>query len=163
CPPNSNWTPASRSCAGISPSSLSDRVSDAVTRALCRAQNKAVATPVRASPTTSTRLPRNSIDPGISISKNATAICRAFFPRSPQLQRRQRKQRKHQRGNPETHNHFALAPAHQLKMMMNGRHAKNALATQLEGADLQNHRERFQHKNATYKHKQNFLLDNHRD
>ena len=60
--------PASRNFAGASPSSLSGRESVAVTIALCLAQNSAVATPVRASPTASTRIFRNSIDPGISLT-----------------------------------------------------------------------------------------------
>src|SRR5271165_1510604 len=127
CPPNSSVTPASRNFAGASPSSPSVRDSVAVTMALCLAQKSAVATPVRASPTTSTRIFRNSIDPGIS----RTAQPFRAGP-SPQLQRRQGEQRKHQRRNPEPHNHLALAPPQQLKMVMDGRHAENPLAAQLE-------------------------------
>src|SRR5260370_41267603 len=47
-------------------------------------------------------------------------------------------------------------------MMMQRRHAKNTLARQTERYHLQNHGERFQHKNAANKKQQNFLLDGHR-
>src|SRR5438067_10582827 len=44
-----------------------------------------------------------------------------------QFQGRQRKQRKHQGGNPEADDHLRFAPAQQFEMVMNRRHAKNAL------------------------------------
>src|SRR5271157_6484108 len=154
CPPSSNVTPASRSLAGTSPSSPSTRASVAVTIALCLAQKSAVATPVRASPTTSTRILRNSIDPGIS------STARPFRARpSPQFQRRQREQREHQRRNPEAHDHLALAPTQQFKMVMDRRHAENSLAAQFERTHLQNHRERFDHENSADEEQQHFLLD----
>jgi len=55
---------------------------------------------------------------------------------SAQFQGRQREQRKHQRRNPETHNHLAFAPSQQFKMMVNRRHAENPLPAQLEGTHL---------------------------
>src|ERR1700736_4400465 len=48
-------------------------------------------------------------------------------------------------------------------MMVDRRHAKNALAAQFERPYLQNNRERFHHKNSSNKKQQNFLLDDHRD
>src|SRR5712692_2488258 len=48
-------------------------------------------------------------------------------------------------------------------MMVDGRHAKNAFAAQLERTDLQNHRHRFDNENPAYKKEQNLLLDNHRN
>src|SRR5258708_26532310 len=48
-------------------------------------------------------------------------------------------------------------------MMMNRRHAKNALAAQFERAHLQNHRERFHHKYSADKKQQNLLLDDYRN
>src|ERR1700720_2407025 len=152
CPPNSNLTPAARNLAGTSPNSLSARVSVAVTIALCPAQKSAVATPVRASPTTSTRFFRSSIEPGIFLTPSL------FRASSAQFQSRQRKQRKHQRRNPEPHNHFALAPSQQFEMVMNRSHAENAFPAHLERPHLQNHRERFQHEHPADKHQQHFLL-----
>src|SRR5260221_11989004 len=48
-------------------------------------------------------------------------------------------------------------------MMMNRRHAKNALATEFERANLQNHRERFHDKYSADKKEQNLLLDDDRN
>src|ERR1700722_13605430 len=107
-PPSSSDTPAPRSCATLSPISASVRDSVAVTIAPRAAQNSAVATPVRASPTTSTRLFFNSIELLL-----------------PQFQGRQRKQRKNQRDDPEAHDYFRLAPAYQFEMMVDRGHAKN--------------------------------------
>src|ERR1700687_1481933 len=157
-PPSSRLTPAVRSGAIASPISLSGRTSVAVTVAPRAAQKSAVATPVLASPTTSTRLPRNS---------NALAITRAVpfqqIVRLPQFQRRQRKQCENQRRDPEPHDHFRFAPAHQLKMMMNGRHPKDALAAQFERAHLHDHGKCFDHENAADEKKQDLLLDDDRD
>src|SRR6267143_127105 len=101
-PPSSSLMPGARSGAIASPISFSVRASVAVTFAPRAAQKSAVARPVLASPTTSTRLPRNSNGFGINLAK--------FFNRSaslPQLQRGQRKQRKNQRGDPKPHDHLA--------------------------------------------------------
>src|SRR6266566_6541796 len=157
-PPSSRLTPAVRSGAIASPISFSVRASVAVTFAPRAAQKSAVATPVLANPTTSTRLPRNSNGFAINLAR--------FFNRSaslPQLQRRQRKQRKNQRGDPKPHDHFRFAPTEQFEMMMNGRHAEDALAAQFERAHLQNHRNSFQYKNAADEKQQDLLLDNDRN
>src|SRR6267143_1084726 len=153
-PPGSRLTPAVRSGAMASPIPFSVRASVAVTFAPRAAQKSAVATPVLASPTTSTRLPLNSNEFGI--------FAEMPFP-LPQLQRRQRKQRKNQRGDPKPHDHFRFAPTEQFEMVMDGRHPENALAAQLERAHLQNHRNGFQHKNAANEEQQNLLLDDDRD
>src|SRR6266478_1318979 len=157
-PPNSRLTPAVRRGAIASPISFSVRVSVAVTLAPRAAQKSAVATPVLASPTTSTRLPRNSNEFGINLAK--------FLNRSaslPQLQCRQRKQRKNQRGDPKPHDHFRFAPTEQFEMMMNGRHAEDALAAQFEGAHLQNHGKCFNNEDTADEKEQDFLLDDDRD
>src|SRR5437879_13062905 len=138
-PPRSRLTPAVRSGAIASPISFSVRASVAVTFAPRAAQKSAVATPVLANPTTSTRLPRNSNGFAINLAK--------FFNRSaslPQLQRRQRKQRKNQRGDPKPHDHFRFAPTEQFEMMMNGRQWEDALAAQFERAHPENHGKRLQ-------------------
>src|SRR5579859_4610774 len=112
---------AARSLAAVSPSSGSGRVSVAVTIAPCLAQKSEVARPVRARPITKTFFP---------VSSNISL---------PQFQSRQSKQRKNQGGDPEANNDFRFAPAEQLKMMVNRRHAEDAFTAQLERADLQNH------------------------
>src|ERR1700674_2722200 len=81
----------------------------------------------------------------------------------PQLQRRQRKQGKNQRGDPKPHDHFRFAPAEQFEMVMNRRHAKNALPAQLERAHLQNHGKRFDDEDPANEKEQDFLLDDDRD
>src|SRR6266446_7443194 len=157
-PPNSSFTPAARSGASASPISFSDRVSVAVTFAARAAQKSEVATPVLASPTTSTRLPRNSNGFAIYLAKplNKNALL-------PQLQGRQCKQRKNQRCDPKPHDDFRFAPTQQLEMVMNGRHAKNALAAQLERTHLQDHGERLDHENAANEKEKDFLLDDDGD
>src|SRR6266446_4066105 len=157
-PPNSRFTPAARKDLVASPISLSDRASVAVTLAPRAAQNCAVVTPVLASPTTSKRLPRNSNGFAISVAKPSVQIVSL-----PQFQRRQREQREYQCCDPEAHDHFRFAPAHQFEMVMDRRHAKDALAPQLERPHLQNHGERFNHKNPADKKEQNLLLDNYGD
>src|ERR1700682_3457616 len=146
-PPSSSVTPAARSFAAVSAICGSGRSSVAVTRAPRAAANRAVATPVRASPTTSTCLPASSI-PGLNSL--------------PQFQRRQGKQREDQRRDPEPHDNFRFAPSSQLEMMMQRGHAENTLPCQAERRHLQNHRKRFQHENAANKKQENFLLDGDR-
>ena len=51
------------------------------------------------------------------------------FERLPQLQRRQRKQREHQRQDPEAGDHLRLGPSSQLEVVMQRSHAEDAFAT----------------------------------
>src|ERR1017187_7137139 len=153
-PPSSNLHPAARSFAAASDS---ERPSVAVTMAPRAAQKSAVAMPVRASPTTNTRLPSSSI-PGFTHSLLTTQELQL-----PQLQRGQRKQCKNQCGNPEAHDYFGLAPTRQLKMMVNRRHPKNAAARYAIRRHLKNHGERFNHENSAHKKQQYFLLDDDGD
>src|ERR1700683_3521058 len=48
-------------------------------------------------------------------------------------------------------------------MVMQRRHAKNALAGELERSHLQNYRKRLQYKNSANRKQQNFLLNDHRN
>src|ERR1039458_1083536 len=125
------------SSAGISLRNWSSRLASlTVTCAPRDSRNSAAAMPDLPSPTTRTRLPLTSID--------------AFLPWSgpyfnlPQFQRGECKQCEDQRADPEAHNHLRLRPAKLLKVMVQRRHEKDALATQFERTHLQNHRERFQ-------------------
>src|SRR5580658_1258850 len=81
----------------------------------------------------------------------------------PQFQRGQRKQREDQRRDPKTHDDFRLAPSQQFKMMMDGGHSKNTLASELEGTDLQDHRERLDNKDSANEKQENLLFDDDRN
>src|SRR6267154_5774538 len=112
---------------------------------------------------------RRKIEPWLFLCAPLPPLARAYFsvlqgPAClPQFQSRQREQRKYQRGDPKAHDHFRFAPTQQLKVMVNRRHAEDALPAQLERADLQNHGERFDNKNSAYKKEQDLLLDDHGD
>src|ERR1700687_6198940 len=153
CPPSSKWTPAAFKDLAASPISSSERASVAVTLAHRAAQNCPAATPVLASPTTSTRLPRTSNGCAISVAESLIQNVPL-----PQFQRCQREQREYQRRDPKAHDHFRFAPAHQFEMMMNRRHTEDPLSPQLERSHLQNYGERFNHKNSADKKKQHLLL-----
>ena len=60
---------------------------------------------------------------------------------SPQLQRRQADHRQHESDDPEAHDDLRLRPAELFEMMMDRRHAKDALAGQLERGDLDDDRQ----------------------
>src|ERR1700691_1754962 len=79
----------------------------------------------------------------------------------PQFQGRQRKQRKHQRRNPEAHNHLRLRPAQQFEVMVNRRHLENAFLAQLVRTDLQYHRQRLDNENPSDEGQQQFMFDHH--
>src|SRR5713101_5782055 len=85
------------------------------------------------------------------------------FEPLPQFQRGQRSERKDQRRNPEAHDDFRLAPAHQLEMMVDRGHAKNALPREAERGDLQNHRQRLDNENAADEKEQDLLLEDDGD
>ena len=59
---------------------------------------------------------------------------------SPQLQRRKSDHRQHEGDDPESHDDLRLRPSKLLKVMMDRRHAKHALAGKLERCDLHNDR-----------------------
>ena len=87
-PPSSSVQPASRSFAAASPSSAAARSSVAVTRAPRAAQNSAVATPVRASPTTSTRLPASSMPGRNALHLNFSVVSENSANTSATIQNR---------------------------------------------------------------------------
>src|SRR5690348_2657077 len=137
-------TPAARSDSTFSAKADSGFSSTAVTRAPYAAQNFADTNPVRASPTTRTRLPSSS-------TVGRTPL--------PQFQSRERKQGKHQCRDPEAHDDFGFAPTNQFEMMMQRRHFKNALASQPIRGHLQNDRKRLNDEYAADGKQENFLLD----
>src|SRR5436190_20206040 len=79
---------------------------------------------------------------------------------SAQLQRREAEQREDDRHDDEPRDDLRLAPANQLEVMMERRHAEQALPTRrLEIPDLQDHRKRLEHEHAADNRQQQLLLD----
>src|SRR5882762_604808 len=120
-------------------------------RALWPLPSWPVPRPARACPATQTDSPFRSRE---TLNRNASL---------PQLQCRQRKQGKNQRGDPKPHDHFRFAPTEQFEMVMDGGHAKDALAAQLERTHLQNHGKRFDYEDPADEKEQDFLLDDNGD
>src|SRR5262245_3494966 len=144
-PPSSSRTP---SALRRSARSNVSRISVSVTSAPRLAASSAAAMPLRAAPTTTTRRPR-------------TENTFASTP-SPQLQRRQTEQRKDDRHDHKARDHLRLTPSDQFEVMVNRRHLEHALAGELEGGDLDDHRERFHDEHAADDRQQQFLLDQDR-
>src|SRR5678815_4135408 len=141
-PPNSSSTPASRSRA---PSSTLARLSVSTTRAPRRTSSSAAAMPLRAAPTTTARRPT---------TENASPPTS-----SPQLQRCQTEQRKNDRRDQKSRDDLRLAPSEQLEVVVQRCHLEHALAGQLEGGDLDDHRHPLEHEDAADDRQQQFLLD----
>src|SRR5436309_3541474 len=115
CPPISRPIP---SCRSGSASGIPLRVSDKVTIAPRSARSLAAAIPLRAAPTTVTRLP---------VTSNCLAAIRPSCSVSSQLQRRQAEQRKYDRHDDEPRDHLRFAPADQLEVMVQRRHLEHSL------------------------------------
>src|SRR5262245_49561141 len=144
-PPTSSATPASRSRAL---SGTLWRLSVSTTCAPRRASSSAAAIPLRAAPTTTTRRPT---------TENASSATP-----SPQLQRCQTEQRKDDRRDQKACDDLGLAPSDQFEVVMQRRHLEHPLAGQLEGGDLDDHRQAFEHEDAADDRQQQFLLDEDR-
>src|SRR6516225_600740 len=174
CPPVSTVIPWSRS-RGISSRNWSgDLVSETVTRAPCSFRNNAEATPDFPSPTTSTRLSLSSTWKSIFTTQtqghrealkvfSVPPCLRGEIDLLPQLQRRQGKQGKYQRRDPEAHDHLRLRPAQQLEVVMNRGHLEDAFLAHLVRRHLQYYRESFNHEHAADERQQQFLLDHDGD
>src|SRR3984957_20261596 len=115
------WWPASRAGA------LS---SQAITSAPPSFKARTEAKPVRASPNTATIFPGK--------------LLAAIMP-LPEFQSGEAGQRQHHRHDPETDHDGGLGPAQLLVMMMDGGHAEDALAGELERDHLHNHRYGLEH------------------
>src|SRR5258707_5050632 len=71
-----------------------------------------------------------------------------IIDRSPQLQRGEASERQHHRDDPEADHDLRLGPAELLEMMMDRRHAEDALARELERHHLHDDGDRLQHEQA---------------
>src|SRR6185503_18214849 len=69
-------------------------------------------------------------------------------PLSPQLQSGEAEQREDEGHDPEADDDLRLLPAHQLEVVVQGRHAEDALAAQLEGGHLQDDGQGLDHEQA---------------
>src|SRR5512146_656210 len=87
----------------------------------------------------------------------------AASPISPHLQGGQAHQHQDHGDDPETHDDAWLGPALELEMVMQRRHAEDALTGELERAHLQNHRYRLCYENATHDEQHYLLAHDHRE
>src|SRR5213076_2532381 len=79
-----------------------------------------------------------------------------------ELQRREREQRAHHRDDPEADDDLRLGPAEELEVVMDGRHAEDALAAELEGDHLPDHRERLADEHPAHQHEHQLLAGDER-
>src|SRR5690606_20335612 len=80
-----------------------------------------------------------------------------------QLQGREREERADERDDPEADDDLRLGPAEQLEVVVDRRHAEDPLPAELEGADLEDHRERLDDEDAADDRQDERLLARERD
>src|SRR5438093_12704362 len=86
---------------------------------------------------------RSSLRSPLSLPASFASLTMGYPDRLlAELQRREREQRTHHRDDPEADDDLRLGPAEELEVVMDGRHAEDALAAELEGDHLPDHRER---------------------
>src|ERR1700678_3930734 len=129
------WWPASRAPA------LS---SQAITSAPPSFKARTLAKPVRASPNTATIFPGK--------------LLAAIMP-LPEFQGGEAGQRQHHRHDPETDHDGGLGPAQLLVMVMDRRHAEDALASELETHHLHDHRHGLEHEQSADNRQHDLMLD----
>ncbi len=81
----------------------------------------------------------------------------------PQFQGCKANQHQNHGDDPEADDHPRLWPALEFKVVVDRRHAEHALAGQLEGGDLDHHRQGFHHEDAAHDEQHDFLADDHGD
>src|SRR5690606_35307191 len=81
---------------------------------------------------------------------------------SPQLERRKPDQRQYDGDDPETNDDGWLLPALLLVVVMQRRHAEDALSGQLVGKDLDDDGDRLEHEEAANDPKDDLVLGDHR-
>src|SRR5262249_28112494 len=159
CPPVHSRPPSRSSERASADSAARSPASDARTRPPTRRMSRAAATPLLARPTTETVLPASHrryagpppVAPFMSSSSSCTQLAAALSigaqvpSRSPELQRREREERQHERQDPEPDDDLRLGPALHLVVMVERRHPEHAPARELERRDLDDHRPRLDH------------------
>src|SRR5262249_11285909 len=141
CAPSSSLAPLSPSPLTSASRSAAGLRSVATTCAPRRRRSSAAATPERAIPTTTALLPSSSTGS------------------SPQLERRDRGEREDERHDEEADDDLRLLPPDELEVVVEGSHAEDPLARQLEGGDLEDHRHRLGHEHPAHHHQEQLLLD----
>src|SRR5690606_13528978 len=86
----------------------------------------------------------------------------SFFA-STQFQGGQTDQHEDHRDDPEAHDDARFGPAFEFEVVVDRRHAEHPLAGQLEGGNLNHHREGFHDEHPTHDEQHDLLADNHRD
>src|SRR5215472_12391858 len=114
---------------------------------------RAAARPERARPNTATFLP----------SKPRTGIMAPLQALLSQLQGGEAQEGQHDGDDPEPDHDGGFGPAQTLKMVVDRRHAENALAGQPEGGDLHHHRYGLEHEEAAHNRKHDLVLRGHGD
>src|SRR4051794_5931175 len=171
--------PASAACASRSPPS-----SPATTLAPPARSAWQLARPEPPRPNTATVLPANEVtgimtlypsfrgsrsenpesrDSGSPLRVVRNDVGNASTPSSPQLQGRKAGQRQHHRNDPEPDHDLRLGPALLFEMVMQWRHAEDALAGELERGDLHDHRDSLQHEQPTNHREHDLVLHRDRD
>src|SRR5579862_491668 len=138
--PSRSSTPAGTRGAPLA----AGRASATRTRAPRCASAAATASPVRRKPTTRTCRPG-------SIAASA------------ELQRREREQRTDDRDDPEADDDLRLGPAEELEVVVDRRHAEDALPPQLERHHLADHRQRLDDEDAADDQQHELLARDERD
>src|SRR5579863_7800645 len=82
---------------------------------------------------------------------------------SSEFERGEREEGHDQASDPEAGDDFRFLPAEGFEVMMQRGHFEDALAAELEAADLEDHREAFDHVDAADEEKKNFLFEKNRD
>src|SRR6476660_3210873 len=83
--------------------------------------------------------------------------------RSPQLQRGESSEREHDRNDPEADHDLGFGPAELLEMVVDRRHAKHALAGQLERKHSHYHRHGLQHEQSAHHREHDLMLGGDRN
>src|SRR5262245_29207369 len=176
CPPVHSRPPSRSSARASSDSAARSPASDARTRPPTRRTSRAAATPLFARPTTDTVLPASHrryagprpVAPLISSSSSWSQLAAALsiparIPcRSPELQRREREERQHERDDPEPNDDLRLGPALHLVVMVQRGHPEHAPARELERRDLDDDRARLDDVDPADQRQEQLRLGEHR-
>src|SRR5579883_2232655 len=163
----SGWvsgTPGARTSAANSRQSVLARsmIGSSVCLALSRAASLSSQAATSAPPASSARAvaapePPRPNSATLRPAKLATGIM------SPQLQGRKADHRQDEGDDPETHDDLRLGPAELLEMMVDRRHAEDALAGHLERSDLHDDRQGFDDEQSADDRQHDLVLDRDRN
>src|SRR5665213_1985093 len=90
-------------------------------------------------------------------------VVTGIMPPSPQLQGGEANQREQHSDDPEANDDLRLGPPQRLEVVVDGRHLEDALAGELEGADLDDDRDGLEHEEAADDGEHDLLLGGDRN